>query len=165
MSKDHTKTVQIRKVAKVAPDDRGRSVWLGKIEPVELELVSTTALQKILTTEGGRTRSEIVKLAAGRKKGVLARDTATGHFRILSEADLKNAVDAPPGDGPKRSAEVKAAPMTETTIRRAEELSLVSTQILRKVVAPDGKIKVEAAKAKAASKKDKFGGFNPYDNN
>jgi len=55
--------------------------------------------------------------------------------------------------------------MTETTIRRAEELSLVSTQILRKVVAPDGKIKVEAAKAKAASKKDKFGGFNPYDNN
>ena len=91
--------------------------------------------------------------------------TATGHFRILSEADLKNAVDAPPGDSPKRSAEVKAAPMTETTIRRAEELSLVSTQILRKVVAPDGKIKVEAAKAKAASKKDKFGGFNPYDNN
>ena len=163
MSKDHTKTVQIRKVAKVAPDDRGRSVWLGKIEPVELELVSTTALQKILTTEGGRTRSEIVKLAAGRKNGVLARDTATGHFRILSEADLKNAVDAPPGDGPKRSAEVKAAPMTETTFRRAEELSLVSTQILRKVVAPDGKIKVEAAKA--ASKKDKFGGFNPYDNN
>jgi len=104
MSKDHTKTVQIRKVAKVAPDDRGRSVWLGKIEPVELELVSTTALQKILTTEGGRTRSEIVKLAAGRKNGVLARDTATGHFRILSEADLKNAVDAPPGDSPKRSA-------------------------------------------------------------
>lgn len=165
MSKDHTKTVQIRKVAKVAPDDRGRSVWLGKIEPVELELVSTTALQKILTTEGGRTRSEIVKLAAGRKNGVLARDTATGHFRILSEADLKNAVDAPPGDSPKRSAEVKAAPMTETTIRRAEELSLVSTQILRKVVAPDGTIKVEAAKAKAASKKDKIGGFNPYDNN
>lgn len=165
MSKDHTKTVQIRKVAKVAPDDRGRSVWLGKIEPVELELVSTTALQKILTTEGGRTRSEIVKLAAGRKNGVLARDTATGHFRILSEADLKNAVDAPPGDSQKRSAEVKAAPMTETTIRRAEELSLVSTQILRKVVAPDGTIKVEAAKAKAASKKDKIGGFNPYDNN
>ena len=165
MSKDHTKTVQIRKLAKVAPDDRGRSVWLGKIEPVELELVSTTALKKILKTEGGKTRIEIAKLAAGRKNGVLARDTATGHFRILSEADLKKAVEAPPGDGTKRSAEVTAAPMSETTIRRAEELSLVSTQVLRKVVTPEGKTKVEVAKPKAASKKDRYGGFNPYDNN
>ena len=165
MSKDHTKTVQIRKVDKVAPDHRGRSVWLGKIEPVELELVSTTALQKILKTEGGTTRSEIAKLAAGRKNGVLARDTATGHFRILSEADLKKAVDTPPGESPKRSAEVTGAPMTDTTRKKADELSLVSTQILRKVVKPDGKTAVEAAKPKPASKKDKFGGFNPYDNN
>jgi hypothetical protein len=42
--------------------------------------------------------------------------------------------------------------MTEKTRGKAEELSLVSTQILRKVVKPDGR-------------KDKFGGFNPYDNN
>jgi len=64
MAKDPTRTVQIRKVDKVAPDHRGRSVWLGKIEPVELELVSTTALQTILKSEGGRTRVEIQKLAA-----------------------------------------------------------------------------------------------------
>jgi len=165
MTKDHTKTVQIRRIEKVAPDHRGRSVWLGKIEPVELELVSTTALQKILKTEGGNTRSEIAKLAAGRKNGVLARDAATGHFRILSEADLKKAVDAPPGDRPQRSAEVTAAPLTETTRKKADELSLVSTQILRKVVRPDGKIEFQPAKTKASSKKDKFGGFNPYDNN
>ncbi len=160
MSKDHTKTVQIRKVDKVAPDLRGRSVWLGKVEAVELELVSTTALEKILKTEGGKTRSEIQKLAAGRKDGVLARDTATGHFRILSEAELKKAV--PADDGPKRSAEVTAAPLTETARKQADELSLVSTQILRKVMKPDGK--TEVAKPKAG-KKDKFGGFNPYDNN
>ncbi len=55
-----------------------------------------------------------------------------------------------------------AAPLTETTRRAADELSLVSTQILRKVLKPDGK--TEVAKAKAG-KKDKFGGFNPYDNN
>ena len=91
MAKDHTKTVKIRKLDKVAPDHRGRSVWLGKIEPVELELVSTMALQKILKTEGGATRAEIGRLAAGRKNGVLARDAATGHFRILSEEDLKKA--------------------------------------------------------------------------
>ena len=46
---------------------------------------------------------------------------------------------------------------------KAEELSLVSTQFLRKVVKPDGKSEVE--KLKPTAKKDKFGGFNPYDNN
>ncbi len=163
MAKDPTKTVQIRKIDKVAPDTRGRSVWLGKVEPVELELVSTMALQTILKTEGGKSRVEIEKLAAGRKNGVLARDTATGHFRILSEADLRKAASAPPGEGPKRSGVVTAAPMTETTRKKAEELSLVSTQILRKVVKPDGSS--EIGKPKPAGRKDKFGGFNPYDNN
>jgi hypothetical protein len=134
MTKDHTKTVLIRKPGKVAPDERGRSVWLGKVEAVELELVSTTALQKILKSKGGEARTEIQKLAAGRKDGVLARDTATGHFRIV----------------------------TETTRRAAAELSLVSTQILRKALKPDGKTEVVKAKP---GKKDKFGGFNPYDNN
>lgn len=163
-SKDATKTVKIRKIDKVAPDHRGRSVWLGKIEPVELELVSTTALEKILKTEGGATRSEIRKLAAGRKNGLLARDTATGHFRILSDADLRNAATTPPpGDGPKRSGVVTAAPLTESARRKADELSLVSTQILRKVVKPDDE--AGNGKPKPAARKDKFGGFNPYDNN
>jgi hypothetical protein len=163
MSKDPTRTVQIRKVDKVAPDHRGRSVWLGKIEPVELELVSTTALEKILKTEGGETRSEIQKLAAGRKNGVLARDTATGHFRILSDADLRKAATEPPADGPKRSGVTTAEPLSETTRLKADELSLASTQFLRKVVKPDGESEVQ--KPKTATKKDKFGGFNPYDNN
>ena len=161
MSKDHTKTVRIQKVDKVAPDLRGRSVWLGKVEPVELELVSTSALEKILKSEGGQTVSEIRKLAAGRKDGVLARDTATGHFRILSESDLRKAATAPPGEGPSRSGVVKAEPITESTRQKADELSLVSTQFLRKVVKPED----QGGKAKAAGRKDKFGGFNPYDNN
>jgi hypothetical protein len=162
-SKDPTKTVRIHKIDKVAPDHRGRSVWLGKIEPVELELVSTTALEKILKTEGGKTRSEIQKLAAGRKNGLLARDAATGHFRILSDADLRKASTAPPpADAPKRSGVVTAPPLTETTRRKADELSLVSTQILRKVVKPDD---AGNGKPKPAARKDKSGGFNPYDNN
>jgi hypothetical protein len=163
-SKDPTKTVRIHKIDKVAPDHRGRSVWLGKIEPVELELVSTTALEKILKTEGGETRSEIQKLAAGRKNGLLARDTATGHFRILSETDLRKAATAPPpGNGPKRSGVVTAAPLTETVRRKTDELSLVSTQILRKVVKPGDD--AGTGKSKQVARKDKSGGFNPYDNN
>ncbi len=162
MSKDHTKTVRIRKVDKVAPDERGRSVWLGKVDAVELELVSTTALEKILKSGGGKTRGEIQKLAAGRKDGILARDTATGLFRIVSEADLKKALAAESGAKPGRSADVTAAPLTDTTRRAADELSLVSTQILRKVMKPEAK--AEAAKPRPG-KKDKFGGINPYDNN
>jgi hypothetical protein len=162
MSKDHTKTQRIRKVDKVAPDERGRSVWLGKVDAIELELVSTTALEKILESDGGKTRTEIRKLAAGRKDGILVRATATGHFRILSETDLRKALAAESGRKPGRSAEVTAAPLTETTRRAADELSLVSTQILRKVLKPGEK--AEAAKPKPG-KKDKFGGFNPYDNN
>jgi hypothetical protein len=165
LAKDHTKTLQIHKIDKVAPDTRGRSVWLGEVEPVELELVSTTALEKILKTEGGQTRTEIRRLAAGRKNGVLARDTATGHFRILSDADLRKAATAPPAEGPKRSGVTTGAALTDTTRKKADELSLVSTQILRKVVKPDSKSEIEAAKSKPAGKKDKFGGFNPYDNN
>ncbi len=162
MTKDHTKTVRIRKVDKVAPDERGRSVWLGRVDAIELELVSTTALEKILKSDGGKSRTEIRKLAAGRKDGVLARDTATGHFRIVSETDLKKAMAAESGGKPGRSAEATAAPLSDTTRRAADELSLVSTQILRKVLKPGEK--TGAPKPKAG-KKDKFGGFNPYDNN
>lgn len=148
MSKDHTKTVRLGKT--------------GKVDAVELELVSTMALEKILKTEGGKTRSEIQKLAASKKDGILARDTATGHFRIVSETDVKKAIAAETGGKPGQSAEVTAAPLTETTRLAAAELSLVSTQILRKVMKPEEK--AEAAKPKTG-KKDKFGGFNPYDNN
>ncbi|MGH8196992.1 MAG: hypothetical protein ACRETI_02375 [Steroidobacteraceae bacterium] len=145
MTRDYTKTLRIRKVNKVAPDERGQSVWLGKIDTVELELVSTTALERILKSEGDKTRTEIRKLAAGRKDGVLARDTATGHFRILSDADLR-----------------KAEPITDKSRSAAEELSLVDTQILRKALNPDAKPGTPKPKT---GKKDKFGGFNPYDNN
>lgn len=162
MAKEFTKTVRIRKVGKVAPDERGRSVWLGKVEPVELELVSTSALEKILKSEGGKTRSEIRKLAAGRKDGVLARDMVTGHFRIVSEADLRNASPARPADKPKRDSDVTAQPISEKARRAADELSLVSTQILRKVLKPEDR---PAATKPWPGKKDKFGGFNPYDNN
>jgi hypothetical protein len=71
--------------------------------------------------------SEIRKLARSHKDGVLARDIATGHYQIVSESELK-------------------------ALATADELSLVSTQILRKVI-------------QAAGKKDPAGGFDPYDNN
>ena len=152
MPDDFTKTVRIKRPSRVAPDERGRSVWVGKGETVELELVSTTALKRILGGTDGKAQVEIRELAKSGKQGVLARDTATGHFRILSEADLKAAAetDAPPrprAGRPSRNETVVAPPLSEKSRLAASELSLVSTQILRRVV----------------SKKDRGGGFDPYD--
>jgi len=163
MAQDFVKTVVIRKPEKVATDDRGRTVWVGKIETVELELVSTTALQKILESDGGKTRAEIRRLVKGKKDGVLAKDTTTGVFQIVSNEDLQAALEQtgrqPP---PARVADVTAAPMNEKAKQAADELSLVSTQVLRKVLKPGGKAEYQKPKI---GKKDKFGGFNPYDNN
>jgi hypothetical protein len=124
MSDDHSKTVRIKRPSRVAPDERGRNVWVGRVETVELELMSTTALQKVMKSGDGEACSEIRKLARSQKDGVLARDTATGHYRIVSESELK-------------------------TVANTDELSLVSTQILRKVV-------------KTAGRKDPSGGYDPY---
>ena len=163
MAEDFTKTVRIQRPSRVAEDDRGRNVWVGKVESVELELVSTTALERILRTADGKTQAEIRRLAAGKADGVLARDTATGVFQIVSDEDLKTAVEiTTPQDGPQRSAEIQGAPVSEKALQAAAELSLVSTQILRKVIRPDDKSGDEKPKA---GNKDKFGGFNPYDNN
>lgn len=162
MAKDHEKTVRIQRPAKVTQDDRGRNVWTGGIETVELELVSTTALEKILKSDDGKTRSEIRKLVAGRKDGLLARDTATGVFQIVSDADLGSALaQVRPRERTGRRADVTAEPLSEKSRQAADELSLVSTQILRKVLKPPGK--TEAAKPRIG-KKDKFGGFDPYNN-
>lgn len=163
MAEDFTKTVRIQRSSRVAQDDRGSNVWVGKVESVELELVSTTALEKILKTADGRTRAEIRSLADSNKDGVLARDAATGVFQIISDEDLKTAVEiTAPRDGPQRGAEIQGAPVSEKTLQAAAELSLVSTQVLRKVIKPDDK---NTGEQQEAGKKDKFGGFNPYDNN
>lgn len=163
MAEDYTMTVRIMRAPKVAPDERGRNVWIGEVDTVELELVSTTALERILKSDDGKTQSEIRRLAAGRKDGILARDAATGVFQILSDEELKNAISTNEvRDAPKRPTEITADPISEQTRQAAEKLSLVSTQILRRVFKADGTSHYETPKAR---KKDKSGGFDPYDNN
>lgn len=133
MAEDHTRTVRIQRPSRVAPDERGRNVWVGRVEEVELELMSTTALERILKSDAGHSREEIQKLAAEGKDGVLARDTATGVFQIVSEADLKRATEV--------SAPAPGA--------AGQEFSFVSTQYLRRALKP-------------RPGKDKGGGFDPY---
>jgi hypothetical protein len=146
MAKDYVATVRIQKQIKTTIDDRGRTVCSEPVESVDFELVSTTALEKILASDDGKTRGEIRRLVAGRNDGVLARDTATGAFQIVSDADLKTALE---------TSEVRDKPQRPA----ADELSLVSTQTLRKVLNPDGTAEYETP---TTGKKDKFGGFDPY---
>jgi len=162
MAKDFVATVRMRRLKKVTIDDRGRTVWNELVESVELELVSTTALEKILTSDDGKTRGEIRRLVAGKKDGVLARDTATGLFQIVSDDDLEKFLDSSDGQSaPHRKADVTQEPASYKVQQAADELSLVSTQVLRKVLNPDGT--AEYVKP-TAGKKDKFGGFDPYNN-
>ena len=155
MSDADEKTVKIERPTRAGRDDRGGNVWLGHVETIELELMSTAALESALKSGDRQVRSEIQELARSRKDGVLARDVATGHFRILSEDDMKSFVPADPAsdphvpEQPKSRAEVTTDPISESVLRAADELSLVSTQVLRQVV-------------ESTTRNDPSGGYDPY---
>jgi hypothetical protein len=156
MADDYVATVRIRRPSKVTTDSRGRSVWAETIETAELELVSTSELQEMLKSTDDDTRSAIARVVSGAAEGVLARDPATGLFEVISDADLQAILDSDHGL-PKttRPADVTLQPVSSKAASAGEELSLVSTQVLRKIL---GKESPKAAKPE----KDKSGGFDPY---
>lgn len=157
MAEEYAPTVRIRRPAKVATDERGRTVWSETVETAQLELVSTAMLQKILESSGDDARTAMERIISGAEEGVLARDPATGLFEIVSEADLE-ALMKETDNLPKmtRPAHVTLEPVRGRKTDSDEELSLVSTQVLRKILHKDSPTPV-------AKKKDKGGGFDPYD--
>jgi hypothetical protein len=169
MADDPTKTIRIKRSSRVAEDPRGRNVWVGRVEqPAELELVSTTALEKILTGGDGNARVEIRKLAESGRDGLLARDTATGHYEIVGKDELRQIAETGQVPPPGREGAVNlAAPLSKDSARKADELSLVSTMMLRKVIGADGKAEFvspggDKPKEPEKAGRDKFGGFDPY---
>ena len=156
MAEDHVPTVRIRRPAKVKTDDRGRTVWAKTVETAQLELVSTGMLKKILASSDDNTRSAIERIVSGPEEGVLARDPATGLFEIISDADLQ-AILKDNDTLPKiaRPADVTLEPVRSKSAGTGDELSLVSTQVLRKILHKE-------ARTPVPKKKDKGGGFDPY---
>jgi hypothetical protein len=132
-------------------------------DAVELELVSTIVLEKLLGSGDAKARDEIRRLATGKKDGVLARETATGHFRIVSQDEAKKRLDGGDRQPAPHPARVTQKPAAETVLQSADELSLVSTQVLRKVLNLEEPVK-EIKPAAGIIKKDKHGGFDPYNN-
>lgn len=143
---------------KVTVDDRGRSVWTGTVETANLELVSTQVLKKMLA-DSEQHRDAVAELATSNPRGYLAKDNATGMFRIIDDDDLQSLLDSNAGpEALPRAADVVPEPAVPA-VQEDEELSLVSTQVLRKILnIPDN----ENKKAGSAPVKDKAGGFDPY---
>lgn len=163
MADEYTATVRIRRPAKVRTDDRGHTVWVDTVETAQLELVSTRQLKQLLESGDEDTRSTIRQMVQGEREGVLARDPSTGLFRIISEDDLKAALNEQPDTKAPQPPDVTLEPIADSA--DDEELSLVSTQMLRKVLQKDAAPARPGTSrgSKPAARKDEGGGFDPYD--
>lgn len=82
MSDELKRTVRIARPSKSGVDDRGRNVSEGPVEEVELELVSTVMLKKVLLEKSESDREKLREAAEG-KDGVLARHLGTNEFEII----------------------------------------------------------------------------------
>ena len=158
MSDDLFKTVRLVRRGKVTTDDRGRSVWAEPVADAELELVSTQMLQQMLESDDEE-RKEQLKTASTASDGVLARNTSTEEFEIINDDDLKAALSvAEDSSGPGRVADVIYEPVVDDAGQDdAEELSLVSTQMLRTMLGTD-----EEPEDAVKAQEEDGGGFDPY---
>ena len=159
MSDELFKTMRLVRRGKVTTDDRGRSVWAEPVADAELELVSTQMLQQMLES-GDEERKERLKAASSARDGVLARNTSTEEFEVIDDDDLKAALSvAGDNTGPGRVADVIYEPVVDDAgDDDAEELSLVSTQMLRKMLGADE----EPDAAEKAPEEGVGQSFDPY---
>ena len=159
MSDEFKQTVRIVRKPKVALDEHGHSVWTEPVETVQLDLVSTTMLRKILDSQDQEARQRIEEAAQG-KDGVLAHDTQSNQFEIIDDDDLQAALDsAASAPDQAKPADVVLDPLSERVNEDEEELSLVSTQMLRRILASDDP---EANVDPGDEDVDDSGGFDPY---
>ncbi|MBT8077405.1 MAG: hypothetical protein KJO31_02460 [Gammaproteobacteria bacterium] len=144
--------------SRVRTDGRGRSVWDDTIKTANLELVSTQALELELKSGSEKCRRSIERAAEHTGEGILARDTATGLYEIIDDDDLREILGGQQDlSATGRPAEVTPEPAGDTTAAAGEELSLVSTQMLRKVL---GQADLEEEDSSPAQLERSF---NPYD--
>lgn len=136
MGDDLRKTGTIRRERETGSDEVEKLIWIDSDEEVELELVSTIVLQRILDSGEKKEQDRIRELAGG-ADGVLARSIENDELEILSEEDyVLEPVEELDGSG---------------------ELSLVTTQALRKM------LKLEEDAPEEAEPETEVGGYNPYD--
>ena len=156
MSDELDKTIKIQRHAKVGTDSRGRTVWTKPVDTVELELVSTMMLEQLLE-EGAEEHAGRMRELAETGNGVLARNTSNDEFEIVRDDELEAALQAANReDAGKASPEFTLERVDETD--DAEELSLVTTQVLRRMLSGD-----QDSDADDSDSSGDPGGYNPYD--
>ena len=150
MNEKLKQTMKITRRPKVTTDDRGRTVWDGTVETANLELVSTQMLKQFIEADAEGTKDDLLDLAAG-SDGLLAHDADKGRFEIISDEELQRILDGTdmqPAE--KNVAGLIEEPVTEAVVEE-EELELVSTQILRRILIPED------------DEPNTESGFDPYD--
>ncbi len=163
MTEELKNTVRIIRRAKVATDDRGRSVWVDPVESAELELVSTMMLETMLSGDDlEATRKQLLDVAST-SDGLLAHDPEKDAFEIVSDDDLQAALAAAadsPVPAPTRNADVVYE--IDQTVDDLEELSLVSTQMLKAMLDPAAVPGGTLLDDDEALNEEISSGFDPY---
>ena len=156
MSDELKKTIRIHRGQKVGTDEQGRSVWTKPVESIELELVDTVMLRKVLESDDEEKKRRIRSLA-NEGDGLLGRTTESQDFEIISDEELEMALSAS-DQVPEftRPADVVLEPASSDD--GEEELSLVSTQLLRQMLSHD-----DDEAAGESGDPEEQGGYNPYD--
>jgi len=156
VSENFKRTVKIVRRPKVTTDGRGRTVWADSVETTELQLVSTQMLQQIIDSDDGSKKDRIREVAEG-NDGLLAHDVENDSFEIISDDELQKILDGDLSQPTTRKvAGVIYEPLTET-VNENEEFSLVSTQVLRRMLNPE---EDEETPEEAPIES----GFDPYNN-
>ena len=132
---DSATTIVIRRPTKVETDDRGQTVWAGAIEETEFDLMSSQDLELALQTANDVDRESMRVVAESGKDGVVARDRATGLYDVISETELLELMDT----DTELSASIRRHEMMPESADDscADELSLVSTQALQRLLNQD----------------------------
>lgn len=155
MSDELSRTVKIKLNRKVGTDSQGRTVWTKPVEEAEteFELVSTVMLKQILAS-GDDQKKDQIRALADEENGVLACATCSGEFEILPDDELEAALKAANSlESPNMPRRFTLERISESD--EEEDLSLVSTQMLRKVL--------DIEDESDAAPKEEGGGYNPYD--
>jgi uncharacterized protein YbjT (DUF2867 family) len=153
VSKSPTETVRILRPANVAGDSHGQSS--ESVEEAELALVSTLMLKNLLDSSSDENKRRLEEAARG-KEGVLAQHLGSGRFEIIDDDDLREALRSDTDSAAsKRMADVTWEPLMERADTDDDELSLVSTQALRRML---GQEKDEPEEDLSID----IGGFDPY---
>jgi len=153
-SEEYSTTVVIRRPKRVETDDRGRSIWAGDIEETELDLMSSQDLKLALRTANDVDRESIRAVAESDIDGIVARDRATGLYEVISEAELQELMDKDTALSDSLHRREMVSESTDDNC--ADELSLVSTQVLRRMLTKD-------ESDDSLDVQDDNPGFDPYD--